>query len=381
MVCLQIVNTLLITDLPTRNLESSCREKKPVKMMHIRNTHQDSETTVIEANRKHQIVLNMEVKRIEMEKKMRERYFCFEMSLMRARRVKIIERQKSLGIYRPHTKGNAKDSRKGMQEGSFFFTQSVAMDSKVKLPPVLDGSRTHPGFTTMLAGNSKMLNLSKKVNDNKMIIGKEQAKRLRQSRKLRTFEGNSAHSEHPQTRRYSKEDDGINDGNERQTDKAKDNLTSDISNNEDEIKNQLVDGQNLLHKDEKQAGTQEGIEKEVQESEHDISNSNSNSPFQGEAKNNHLLENSAEVAKQQNSLKKLSLNNQTEFSSTKAQNIRNFTNFQELQSWHNSMDTSQLFTDDINAPIRLKSATGYRNNVDVSTIVRPQTALAKLTIK
>ena len=121
---------------------------------------------------------------------------------MRARRVKIIERQKSLGIYRPHTKGNAKDSRKGMQEGSFFFTQSVAMDSKVRLPPVLDGSRTHPGFTTMLAGNSKMLNLSKKVKDNKMIIGKEQAK------------GNNAHSEHSQTRTYSKEDDGINGGNE-----------------------------------------------------------------------------------------------------------------------------------------------------------------------
>ena len=349
--------------------------------MHVRNTHQDSETTVIKANRKHQIVLNMEVKRIEMEKKMRERYFCFEMSLIRARRVKIIERQKSLGIYRPHTKGNAKDSRKGTQEGSFFFTQSVAMDSKVKLPPVLDRSRTHPGFTTILAGNSKMLNLSKKVNDNKMIIGKEQAKRLRQSRKLRTFEGNNARSEHPQTRTYSKEDDGINDSNEQQTaDKVKDNLTSDIFNNEGEIKNQLVDGQNLLDKDEKQAAEkQEGIEKEVQESEHDISNSNS--PSQGEAKNNHLLKNSAEVAKQQNELKKLSLSNQAEFFSTKAQNIRNFTNFQELQSWHNSMDTSQLFTNDINAPIRPKSATGYRNNVDVSTIVRPQTALAKLTIK
>ena len=136
-----------------------------------------------------------------------------------------------------------------------------------------------------------------------------------------------------------------------------------------------MDGQNLLDKDEKQTETQEGVEKGVQGSEHGISNSNSNSPFQGEAKNNHLLESSAEVAKQQNSLKKLSFSNQTEFSSTKAQNV------QELQSWHNSMDTSQLFTDDINAPIRPKSATGYRNNVDVSIIVRPQTALAKLTIK
>ena len=47
-------------------------------MLHIRNTtHKDGESMVKKANRKHQIVLNMEVKRIEMEKKMRERYFCF----------------------------------------------------------------------------------------------------------------------------------------------------------------------------------------------------------------------------------------------------------------------------------------------------------------
>ena len=47
-------------------------------MLHIRNTtHKDGESMVMKANRKHQIVLNMEVKRIEMEKKMRERYFCF----------------------------------------------------------------------------------------------------------------------------------------------------------------------------------------------------------------------------------------------------------------------------------------------------------------
>ena len=346
-------------------------------MLHVRNTHQDSEATVIKANRKHQIALNMEVKRIEMEKKMRERYFCFEMSLMRAHRIKIIERQKSLGIYRPRTKGHAKDSGKGTQERSFFFTQSVAMDSKFKLPPVFERSRTHPGFGTMLAGKSKMLNVSKNINDNKMIIGKEQAKRLRQSRKLRTFEGNNAHAENPQTRTHSREDDEINDSNERQTDKVEDKVTSDISNNKDEIKNQLVDGQNLLKRGEpKQGETQKVIEQEVQGRKHNISNS----PFQGESKNNHLLETSAEVAKPQNALKKLSLSDQAEFSSARAQNIRNFTHFPELQAWHSGIDTS-CGTDDINAPIRAKSATGSRNNIDVSTIVRPQTALARLTIE
>ena len=105
-------------------------------MLHVRNTtHQDGESMVIKANRKHQIVLNMEVKRIEMEKKMRERYFCFEMSLMKARRLKILDRQKSLGIYRPHIVESGKDPRKARRTESFFFTQPVAMDSKaVKLP-------------------------------------------------------------------------------------------------------------------------------------------------------------------------------------------------------------------------------------------------------
>jgi len=112
-------------------------------MLQVRNTtHQDSETLVIKANRKHQIVLNMEVKRIEMEKKMRERYFCFEMSLMKVRRLKILDRQKSLGIYRPHTMESGKDPRKARRRTRFSSHSLLLWTLKLNFPRYQrDGAR------------------------------------------------------------------------------------------------------------------------------------------------------------------------------------------------------------------------------------------------
>lgn len=84
----------------------------------------------MKANRKHQIILGFELKRIAVEKKMRERYFAFEKSLIVSHRDKIVARQKALGIYRPKTTPDKK--RNG------FFITNVSMDTKgrTRLPPV-----------------------------------------------------------------------------------------------------------------------------------------------------------------------------------------------------------------------------------------------------
>ena len=354
-------------------------------MVHVRNT-QDSEATVIKANRKHQIVLNMEVKRIETEKKMRERYFSFEMSLMQARWIKIVDRQKSLGIYRPHTMENAKDLKKGMQATSFFFTQAVAMDSKVKLPPLFQRNRTHPGFPTKLAGNSKMLHLSKNFNKNKMITDKDQAKRLRLSRKLGTVERSNGQSQvQPElSKSDSKKRDESKDICLEET--SADKLThkvelndSDRSLNEDQIKKQLV-GHNLLDKGEIQGETKEGGSGKENTQRGELDNWNSN--FNGESKDDHLSKSSTIVANPQNGSKKLSLSDQRKSTTTGVQNFSNITEFQELQAWQNSLQTCCFEPHDYEVLLRSKSATGYRRDPEFCNVmVRPQTAFARLTIK
>ena len=159
-------------------------------MLQVRSkTHQDGEAMVIKANRKHQIVLNMEVKRIEVEKKMRERYFCFEMSLMKARRLKILDRQKSVGIYRPHIMESGKYPRKARRTDSFFFTQPVAMDSKIKLPPVSERRRTISGFPMKLmsSDDSQRANKLSKDIDDKIFFDKERAKHLNAIEKVKAI--------------------------------------------------------------------------------------------------------------------------------------------------------------------------------------------------
>ena len=100
-------------------------------MLHVRNTtHKDGESMVMKANRKHQIVLNMEVKRIEMEKKMRERYFCFWNVAYEGSTTEDFRSSKVSGNLPPaDTIESGKDLRNAKRTESFFLTQPVAMDS------------------------------------------------------------------------------------------------------------------------------------------------------------------------------------------------------------------------------------------------------------
>lgn len=352
--------------------------------MHVGHIHQDSEATAFNANRKHQIVLNMEVKRIDMEKKMRERYFSFEMSLVRARRLKIIERQKSLGIYRPRTMENAKELRKGAQTTSVFFTQSVAMDSKVTLPPVLQQSRTTPALPSKPEGKYEMLNISKNFNNNKLIIGREQAKRIRQSRKG-LVDGDNGLSQHKRNEKPPKGGNRTREAGERKTDDVEDILKgTNVFSHEHGIVKQSVDCQNPLpDKDGRQlqATRKDSVEeRKAQKSEQNISHRKCDT-VQNESKQISVQDTSTSVVKPQSALKKLSLSEQRDLSAARAQNVSTFSNFEELRGWHDSMDPS-YFADDFNKFLmRSKSATAYRKNTDAGLKVRPKTAQAKLTIQ
>lgn len=358
-------------------------------MLHVRNTiHQDSETMVIKANRKHQIVLNMEVKRIEMEKKMRERYFCFEMSLMKARRLKILDRQKSLGIYRPHTVETGKDPRKEWRTESFFFTQSVAMDSKVKLPPVSERRRTISGFPMKLAKNDdtqRANKLSKNIDRNN-FLDKERAKRLNATEKARAFKnGNGRVKNHSKilTKESSKLDEIKADnwvGNRKPNNgefwSLGDTLNKDLVIQNDESQLQLH--KNLAVDD-------FGVEKERDaRAVNDSESSQEKQKGTGDS-NCNTLEQDSRVgghSKPQPSQKKII---QAEITSRQTQNISDLPSYQELQAWRRSWETRILNSvKDFKVTSRLKSAsaTGYGKDIDIheacAVKVRPQTALARL---
>ena len=349
-------------------------------MMHVKGTHQDCEASVIKANRKHQIVLNMEVKRIEMEKKMRERYFCFEMSLVKARRLKIVNRQKSLGIYRPHTV-DRKETRKGMEPTSFFFTQFVAMDSKVKLPPVFQKNRNDPGYLTKLSGNFKMLQVSKNMYNNKIIIDKEQTKRIHQ-RKMETMErGRSQSQTMSPMKKDSKKLDGKNVDSQKERErnelKHKEIYISSRSSSQNKHEKQLA-AVNLMNKGE----GQDEIKEIEQNNPH--SNPDASGPVHSDSGENKLsLESSTEAAVQ-NALK-FAPSEQTciKCASPKAQNISKFTTFEKLHAWRDNLETYCFNpSSDYQALTRAKSATRYGRNIEVyNLIVRPQTAFAKLAIE
>lgn len=361
-------------------------------MLHVRNTaQQDCEATVVKANRKHQIVLNMEVKRIEMEKKMRERYFCFEMSLMKARRLKIIDRQKSLGIFRPHTMENAgNDPRKEMQTKSFFFTQSVAKDSKVKLPPVSERRRTIPGFPMKLAHNEnsrKISMLSKNINHNN-FFDKERAKRLHPTGKMRVYQDENGQSK-TQSKAISKsrkldkikEDDlGKNKKhNNGGLSSSAEILNKDLIIEKDQSQLQL-DGENIAVDN---VGVKnEGNAHEVKEdkfseedrkgTEHDDSNCSNTGGERSEE--NDLTGNLQSQPSPQKII-------QAEMTSVQTQKISDFPSYQELQAWRRSLETRILNSGkDFKATNRLKSAslTGYRKDIDIHEAcainVRPQSA-------
>lgn len=109
-------------------------------------SRQEAETLVYNSNRRHQIVLNIELKRLEMEKRMLQRYFYFENALIKARQLKLRERQKELGI---HLRPKTTPERLREKRASLFIT-SVSMDKPrgPRLPPVLERGHSFAGVTS-----------------------------------------------------------------------------------------------------------------------------------------------------------------------------------------------------------------------------------------
>lgn len=354
-------------------------------MIQIRSTsHQDGEATVIKANRKHQIVLNMEVKRIEMEKKMRERYFFFEMSLIKARRLKIIDRQKSLGIYRPHMMEHGRDSRKERRMNSIFFTKSLMpLDSKVKLPPV-ERSRAVPEYPVKLTNTGnyfKATELSKNINQKKLF----NMKKLRQSE-----EGNGQ----PRIGEpfKSTERDSIDEGtweksekNRRSTEVSSEDLS--IPNDRSHNKNSQEDSIN--HRDSR-SKCYEAKEKKHCIEEKGLSRKQSSLPSPEETNlspegNVTLPQNTKDIAKMQ-TLSETTGKIQTEICSLSIHDITEFPSYQELRAWRDNFERARFnFAQGSRVFGRLKSASAAENGKHIKVKqahvheVRPQSALAKLT--
>ena len=318
---------------------------------------------------------------------MRERYFCFEMSLMNARRLKILDRQKSLGIYRPHIMESGKDPRKARRSESFFFTQPVAMDSKAKLPPVSERRRTISGFPMKLANNDDRQTTNKfsKNIDRNNFLDKERAKRLHAPEKVQVLKDRNGHSKNHSkilTRESSKLDD-IKAGNlveNRKPNKGeiislgnalRKNLI--IENNESQLQ---LDTNNLSvddFGDEKERNVHlvndsgSSQEKEEQNRRH----SNCNTPvqdFQAEPSKPQLFPKNIITA---------------EITSTQTQNISDLPSYHDLQAWRKSWETRILNSvKDFKVASRLKSASAaeYGKEIDrheaCAVKVRPQTALA-----
>lgn len=364
-------------------------------MLHGNTTHQDCETMVIRANRKHQIVLNMEVKRIEMEKKMRERYFCFEMSLMKARRLKILDRQMSLGIYRPHTMESGKDTRKARRTESVFFTQPVAMDSKVKLPLLSERRRTISGFPMTFANNdnSQRANkLSKNINRSN-FLDKMRAKRLDPTRvnsdateQERAFKDGNSHSKN-YSKISSKESSKLDEvkagtwvenriaGNReiiRLGDALSKNLIIENHESQSQSDSKNLGAENFEVKKERNVHVVNDSES-YQEKQKENGNSNCNTPEQGsraEPLTAHLLPKNVI---------------QSEITCTQTQNISDLLSYHELQAWRKSWEPRILNSaKDFKVRSRLKSAMATRYGKDIeiheacAVKVRPQTALARL---
>lgn len=365
-------------------------------MLHGNTTHQDCETMVIRANRKHQIVLNMEVKRIELEKKMRERYFCFEMSLMKARRLKILDRQMSLGIYRPHTMESGKDTRKARRTESVFFTQPVAMDSKVKLPLVSERRRTISGFPMTLANNdnSQRANkLSKNINGSN-FLDKKHAKRLDATRvnsdateQERAFKDGNSYSKNYSKISLTKESSKLD---EVKAGTWVENRIADnreiISLGDDLSKNLIIENhESQSQSDSKNLGA-ENFEVKKERNVHVVNNSESYQEKQKENGNSNC--NTPEQGSRAEPLTPDLLPKnviQSEITSTQTQNNSDLPSYHELQAWRKNWETRILNSaKDFKVRSRLKSATatGYGKDIEIheacAVKVRPQTALVRL---
>lgn len=335
-------------------------------MIHLRNTRRESEGAVVKVNRKHQIALNVEVRRLEMEKKMRERYFSFEMSLVHARRLQIIERQKSLGIYRPHAIENiSKFARKSTQVLTqavpFFFTESVAMDTKFKLPPLSQGPLADSKFATSFDGSSKLMN-SNNFIFSKTTLGKDFVEHVRKSRNDRSAKANDDYSpslrekEFSEKQRIKLKELSLRTGTQATERKSRNEKTSDAKKDQTFVEKVAI--MDTIAKNEERVG---GV------GEQDASCLNDKGPVQNECVETKARDNLGEMTKTRNGRKTLPQFDQSEVPSAREQNVGNNTDLTEMKSWKNTTDTA-----------RTESSKGPRRDTEVKTIVRPHTAFAVL---
>ena len=359
-------------------------------MIHIRSaSHQDSEATVIKANRKHQIVLNMEVKRIEMEKKMRERYFFFEMSLINARRLKIIDRQKSLGIYRPNTREHGRDPRKERRMDSIFFTQSVPLDSKVKLPPV-DKRRAVPRYPVKLTNTEnyfKATRLSKNINHMKLLDIKKprhsedgSGHMITESFDLKERESNSKGAK--QKSYKNKEIHGSIEAFNEDLSTSKDQSKGKNSKEENDGRSKCLEAKGNNQRNEERDANRKQSALHAPEEKNVTPEENNVTPEDNSVT---LLQNAKDIANIQ-TLSETTDKIQTKLSSLSIHNKIEFPSYQELRAWRDNFETTRFnFVQGTEVFGRLKSAsvaeTGKRIKVKQARApeVRPQSALARLS--
>ena len=349
-------------------------------MLQVRNTtHQEGETVVIKANRKHQIVLNMEVKRIEMEKKMRERYFCFEMSLMKARRLKILDRQKSLGIWRPHTVESGKDPRKARRSESFFFTEPVTMD-EVKLPPVSERRRTISGFPVKLANNddSQRANKLSKNIDLNNVLHKERAKQHIVTEKVKAFKNGQSKNNSKILTKESAKLDEIKAGN--LVENRRPNNGEIISLGDALSKNLIIENdESQLQLDTNNLGLDNFGDKKERNIQGSDTFQQKQKKENGEINCNSSVQDfRAEPSKPQFLPENIT---KAEITSLQRQDMNDLPSCHELQAWRKSWEIRILnAVKDFKVTSRLKSASATGNGKDIelqeacAIKVRPQTA-------
>lgn len=335
-------------------------------MIHLRNTQRESEGAVVKVNRKHQIALNVEVRRLEMEKKMRERYFSFEMSLVHARRLRIIERQKSLGIYRPHAIENMskfakKSTQVRKQAVPFFFTESVSMDTKFKLPPLSQEPHADSTFVTSFDGSSNLFT-SNNFIFNKTTVGKDFVEHIRKSRNYGGAKGNNDYFPRPGEREFLEKQRiqlkelSLRTGNQATERKSRDEKTSDAKKDQRFVEKIAIT--DTVKKNEERVG---GV------GEQEASCLNDKGPVQRNCVETKARDELGEMTNARNGRKTSPQFHQSKLPSARKQSVGNNTDFTDMKSWKSTRDTA-----------RTKSSKGPRKDTEVNTIVRPHTAFAMM---
>ena len=117
-------------------------------------TRRGSEAIAHNLNRRHQIVLNLELSRLDMQKRMLERYFLYEISLIRARQARLMYRQREVKVNQPK---QVPSTGELPEKNSSVFITSVSLENVQRA-----------GFTLPAISNSSE-NLSRQGGQRKTV--------------------------------------------------------------------------------------------------------------------------------------------------------------------------------------------------------------------